>query len=108
MKKEKKQEKNEEKISCTDKKCPAHGYAKPRGKSFKGFVIKKRMHHVTIDQERLVFNRKYERFEKRRGKIHAHLPSCMKEFVNEGDLIEVTECRPLSKIIHFVVTRKVK
>ena len=48
---------------------------------------------------------KYERYLKARTKLHARLPDCMS--INVGDYIEVGECRPLSKIIHFVVTKKI-
>jgi len=32
----------------------------------------------------------------------------MEKEVNVGDLVRVQECRPLSKIIHFVVIKKIK
>ena len=32
----------------------------------------------------------------------------MDDQINLGDLIRVQECRPLSKIIHFVVIKKIK
>ena len=41
-------------------------------------------------------------------KIHAKLPACMGEDVGVGDLIQIAETRPISKMIHFVVTNVVK
>jgi len=32
----------------------------------------------------------------------------MEKEINLGDLIKVQECRPLSKIIHFVVIKKLR
>jgi len=32
----------------------------------------------------------------------------MKDSINLGDYIRVQECRPLSKIIHFVVINKIR
>ncbi|MEM4230788.1 MAG: 30S ribosomal protein S17 [Candidatus Pacearchaeota archaeon] len=94
--------------SCTDKTCPIHGSLKTRGRSFKGYVIRKFPRRVTIEFERVVSIRKYERYYMKKTRIHARLPNCMKEQINLGDYIEVKECRPLSKIIHFVVIKKIK
>ena len=56
---------------------------------------------VAIDYTRKV--RKYERLEKRRSKLHCHVPTCIS--VKEGDLVEVSECRKLSKTKAHVVTK---
>jgi small subunit ribosomal protein S17 len=56
----------------------------------------------------MIYVRKYERYAKSKTKIHARLPICMENEINIGDLIKIQECRPLSKIIHFVVIGKVK
>ncbi|PJE58385.1 MAG: 30S ribosomal protein S17, partial [Candidatus Portnoybacteria bacterium CG10_big_fil_rev_8_21_14_0_10_36_7] len=48
-----------------------------------------------------------ERYAKRKTKLHARLPDCMSNEINIGDYIEIKECRPISKIIHFVVVGKV-
>ena len=97
-------------LSCADKFCPIHGEKKLklRGRTFQGAVIKKLHGRVTIQFERMVPVRKYERYEKRRTKLHARLPDCMKDDIQEGDLIKITETRPISKMIHFVVVGKVK
>lgn len=115
--KEKKQEEKKEKIkkrkaekeisSCADKQCPFHGKLKLRGRSFKGYVVSKNERRVAIEFERIIYVKKYERYMKKKTKIHARLPDCMKGEINVGDYIEVRECRPLSKIIHACVVRKV-
>jgi len=92
---------------CQDKDCHIHGSLKARGKIFKGKVIKKFHKRVVIEFERMSYIRKYERYAKSKTKIHARLPICMEEKINIGDEITVQECRPLSKIIHFVVIGKV-
>jgi len=55
-----------------------------------------------------LYDKKYERFEKRRTKINARLPDCLKNEIQLGDWIEIKECRPLSKIIHFIATKKIR
>lgn len=95
-----------EEIECQDRDCPIHGRLKTRGKNFKGHVISKKQKRLTIEFERMIYVKKYERYAKSKTKVHARLPDCMKEEINVGDLIKIQECRPLSKIIHFVVVEK--
>lgn len=95
-------------IVCTGKDCPTHGHLKVRGRTFEGRVINKKHKRITIEFERMIYVRKYERYAKSRTKIHARLPTCMEDDINMGDFIKVQECRPLSKIIHFVVIGKIK
>ena len=110
MKEEKTKKKVAEKTSesCGDRDCSVHGSLKSRGRTFEGRVIKKFHKRITIEFERMIYVRKYERYKKSKTKIHARLPVCMEKEINVGDLILVQECRPLSKIIHFVFLRKVK
>ncbi len=106
--KEKKVEvKNVAKAGCKDRDCHIHGNLKARGRIFEGRVIKKHPRRITIEFERMIYIRKYERYAKSKTKIHARLPECMEGEIEIGDLIKVQECRPLSKIIHFVVIDKV-
>ncbi len=79
-----------------------------RGRIFEGTVIRKFPKRVTISFERMVYVRKYEGYARYRTKLHARLPEDMKEEINIGDLIQVQECRPLSKIIHFITLKKIK
>lgn len=100
MEKEKQTKKAESNISCSDEKCPIHGSLKSRGRIFFGIVRKKFDKRIVIDFERVVYVPKYERYTKTRTKLHARLPACIK--VELGDYVKIQECRPLSKIIHFV------
>jgi len=70
-----------ENVICKDKDCPFHGNLKVRGKTFK---------------------------EISKTKIHARLPKCMEKEIHKGDFVKIRECRPLSKIIHFVFVEKLK
>ena len=79
-----------------------------RGRIFEGTVIRKFPKRITIEFERMIYVRKYERYAKSKTKIHARLPEKIEKEVNIGDLIRVQECRPLSKIIHFIVIKKIK
>lgn len=92
---------------CNDRDCHVHGGLKIRGRVFKGKVIRKFHKRVVIEFERMIYVRKYERYKKSKTKIHARLPVCMEKEINVGDSIKVQECRPLSKMIHFVVIGKV-
>lgn len=93
---------------CKDSKCHIHGKVKARGRVYEGRVTRKLPTRVTIELERMIYSSKYERYFKSRTKIHAHLPTCMENEIHVGDLIKIQECRPLSKIIHFVVIKKIK
>ncbi len=94
-------------VKCEDKFCPLHGKTSLRGRTFRGKVIRKFPKRVCIEFERVFYIKKYERYAKRKTKLHARLPDCMADGVNIGDYIEIKECRPISKIIHFVVVGKV-
>jgi len=98
------------KIECKDRLCPKHGdrKLKMRGRTFQGEVVKVLPGRVSIQFERMLSLPKYERYEKRKTKIHARLPDCMQSEVAVGDLIEIAETRPISKMIHFVVSRVVR
>lgn len=79
-----------------------------RGRVFEGVITKKFPKRIVIEFERMVYVRKYERYAKLKTKIHARLPEIMEKDIKVGDLVRVHECRPLSKIIHFVVVQKLK
>lgn len=101
-------EKTDEKVKCNDPKCPFHGTLSVRGRVFHGKVIKKFPKRVVVQSERTVYLRKYERFAKARTKLHARLSECLADDINVGDYVEIVECRPLSKIVSFVVTKKIR
>lgn len=77
-----------------------------RGRMFEGTVTKQFPGRVVIEFERTVYVRKYERFYKKRSKIHARVPKGLT--IQVGDYVRVQECRPLSKIIHAIVIEKVR
>jgi len=79
-----------------------------RGRLFEGIVTKKFHKRIVLTFERMIYIRKYERYARSRTKIHARLPESIENDVKIGDLVRVQECRPLSKMIHFIVIKKVK
>lgn len=105
-----KENKTTKTIECNDRLCPIHGdkKLKMRGRTFEGQVTKVLPGRVTIEFERMLKLPKYERYEKRKTKIHARLPECMKNDVAIGDLIQISETRPISKMIHCIVSKVIK
>ncbi|MBM3200531.1 30S ribosomal protein S17 [Candidatus Woesearchaeota archaeon] len=97
----------EPKAACKDRHCPFHGSLKVRGRTFTGKVIKSGMHKtVTVEWPRLFYIPKYERFEKRRTRMKAHNPECLKAQV--GDEVKIMESRPISKTKNFVIIEVIK
>lgn len=91
--------------TCTDAECPSHGTLSLRGRQFTGTVISTKMRKTAvIEFERLNFLRKYERYEKRRTRLKAHNPECIS--AKDGDIVRISECRPLSKTKNFAITQK--
>lgn len=76
------------------------------GRVFQGYVTKKFATRVVVEFDRSAYVQKYERFLKDKTRLHARLPEAMD--VSVGDYVKVQECRPLSKIIHFVVIEVVR
>ena len=72
-----------------------------RGRSFQGTVTKVFGQRAVIEFERTVKVEKYERFMRKKTRLHSRIPTGMK--INVGDYVKVQECRPLSKMIHSVV-----
>ncbi|MHA1730390.1 MAG: 30S ribosomal protein S17 [Promethearchaeota archaeon] len=98
---------NPPKTVCNDKFCPFHGHLKLRGKIIQGTVINTKMNKtVVIQREYVTFDRKYERYSRHRSKIPAHQPECLE--LEEGDIVKIMECRPISKTVSFVVFDRVK
>lgn len=88
--------------TCSDQKCPWHGTLPVRGKSFQGSVKSvKSAGTAVIQWQYPKFVPKFERYERRKSRLTAHNPSCIK--AKEGDEVVVVECRPLSKTKSFVV-----
>ena len=78
-----------------------------RGRKFEGYVIRKFPGRVTIELARVKRIRKYERYIKATSKMHARLPEELSE-IQVGDYIQIQECRPLSKILHHIVIKKLR
>ncbi|MBN1324251.1 MAG: 30S ribosomal protein S17 [Methanotrichaceae archaeon] len=88
--------------ACSDPNCPFHGTLSVRGQVLAGVVVSDKMQGTVVvmrESERKVA--KYERYEKRRFKIHAHNPPCLS--AKAGERVKIAECRPLSKSKSFVV-----
>ena len=79
-----------------------------RGRIFEGYVVKKFKKRIVVEFERSVYVRKYERYSKKKTKLHAHLPDKFFDEINVGDYVRVGECRPISKIIHFIFIKKIR
>jgi small subunit ribosomal protein S17 len=77
-----------------------------RGRIFEGVIVKLFPHRVVVENERTMYIQKYERFYKKKTKLHARVPQGM--HLQLGDRIKIRECRPLSKIIHFIVESVIK
>lgn len=77
-----------------------------RGRVFRGTVTKKFEKRVVVEFERTVKISKYERFAKKRAKLHARFDEGMD--VKVGDFVKIRECRPLSKIIKFKVEEVIR
>ncbi|HMK46871.1 MAG TPA: 30S ribosomal protein S17 [Methanocella sp.] len=87
---------------CNDPHCPFHGRLAVRGQLIEGNVVSAKMSKtVVVQREYLKRDLKYDRYEKRRSKLHAHNPPCIN--AKEGDKVVIAECRPLSKTKTFVV-----
>jgi len=87
---------------CSDRNCPFHGTLSIRGRFLTGKVTSDKMSKsVIVSWDRKVFVPKFERYEKRMSKVNAHNPDCID--AKKGDVVKISECRPLSKTKHFVV-----
>ncbi len=88
---------------CDDKKCPVHGSLSLRGAKLSGKVVSakaKKTAIVEIDYTRYIY--KYERYLRKRSRIPAYNPECIN--AKEGDIVNISETRRLSKTKSFAVT----
>lgn len=87
-----------------DKKCPFAGQVSIRGRILTGTVVSTKMHRtIIIRRDYLHYIPKYNRYEKRHKNLAAHVSPAFR--VQEGDLVTVGECRPLSKTVRFNVLK---
>ncbi|MFH1821711.1 MAG: 30S ribosomal protein S17 [Methanobacteriota archaeon] len=95
------------KEKCSDVRCPFHGELSVRGRAFEAVVVSDKMSRtVTVELEGMQHIPKYERYERRTSKYHAHNPACISAKV--GDKVKIMECRRLSKTKTFVVVKKMR
>ncbi|MFW9945924.1 MAG: 30S ribosomal protein S17 [Candidatus Odinarchaeota archaeon] len=93
---------------CNDKDCPFHGTTRIRGKITSGTVVSKKSRNTVIIRRNYVqFIKKYQRYERRNTRLACHLPDCLRNEINLGDLIRVGESRKLSKTKAFIVLGKI-
>ncbi len=65
--------------ACDDPKCPFHGELSVRGQVFDGTVVSDKMTDtVVVLREFEKKMTKYDRYEKRRSKLHAHNPPALR------------------------------
>jgi small subunit ribosomal protein S17 len=92
---------------CDDKHCPFHANFPVRGRVQEGKVLKIGSHKsVSVEWTKLFYIPKYQRYEKRRSKVLAHVPPCIESNLKVGDTVKLVECRPISKMKNFVVVEK--
>jgi small subunit ribosomal protein S17 len=87
-----------------DKHDPFFGKSKIHGRTFTGVIIKKGSHRtVTVEWPRTHFDKKYERYEKRRTRVKAHNPDSISADV--GDRVTIVETSPISKTKKFIIVK---
>ncbi len=78
-----------------------------RGRTFKGKVVSsKAQKTVTVEWNRRIYVKKYERYQNKTSKVKAHNPEELD--AKEGDMVIIKECRPISKTKKFIVTEVIK
>lgn len=102
-----KKEMGRESAECEDR-CPYHGTLSIRGRRFEGEITKIVGRRAVIEMERIIYYPKFERFSRLKSRLHAHIPKCLAADIKLGDYVEIGECRPLSKIIHFALVKKIR
>ncbi len=76
-----------------------------RGQTFVGTVSKISLQkNARVEWERRFFIPKYERYEKRRTKIIAHIPDNITD-LKVGDVVEIKETRKISKTKNFIISK---
>ncbi len=78
-----------------------------RGMVMRGTVVSAKARNMAVVLVKWVHPvSKFERLEKKRSKIHVHVPAGVT--VSEGDIIEFGECRKISKTKSHVFIRKIE
>ena len=90
---------------CNDVHCAEHGTVRTRGRTFVGTVTAANAAKTaTVEWQRLNYIKKFERSMTAHTKLNVHNPDCIKAEV--GDLVKISECRPISKTKRFVIIQK--
>jgi len=93
------------KDNCGSGSCAWHGTVSVRGKVFRGVVRHaKSKNTAMVEWGYHKYIPKYERYERRKTRVTAHNPDCIK--AKEGDVVVIGECRPLSKTKRFIILAK--
>ncbi|MFI4853136.1 MAG: 30S ribosomal protein S17 [Candidatus Makana argininalis] len=72
----------------------------------KGKVISNKMNKsIIVSIERFIKHKLYGKFIKRTTKINAH---DYKNYCNIGDIVEIIECRPISKTKSWILSKIIK
>lgn len=72
-----------------------------KGRTLTGVVVSVKMKDtIVVAVSRFVKHPKYHKFVKRVKRYHVHDVGNTK---NEGDTVDITECRPISKTKHFTL-----
>lgn len=86
---------------CNDKNCPFHGSLPVKPPIRKGIVVSTKMQKTaTVLVEYYIYVPKYERYMKKRKKIHVRIPPCLE--VKEGDIVYFARTRRLAKTVAHV------
>ncbi len=99
------------KKTCSDPLCPfcsndSNTSVKIRGRLINGVVVSlKGTNRSVIERNFLHYVKKYDRYEKRHGRINAHITPCLE--INIGDSVLIAECRPIAKNISYIIVNKV-
>ena len=81
---------------CNDVNCFRHGRLSLRGFTSIGMVVSDRVKRTAIiEKDALQYIPKYKRYARRKSRIPAHNPDCIKAKV--GDEVKIAECRKISK-----------
>lgn len=90
---------------CDSQSCAWHGTVSVRGRIFRGVIRhSKSKNTAMVEWGYHKFIPKYERYERRKTRVTAHNPDCIK--AKEGDVVIIGECRPISKTKHFIILSK--
>ncbi len=77
-----------------------------RGRTFTGKVISNKMAKTAkIQWDRRSYLYKYERYQKKRSAVMAHIPEGM--VISIGDVVKIAECKPISKTKNFIIIERI-